>query len=342
MVALVLSGGEAPISLTLVCVDEQTQPVEPSSAEILFIDWGETERVALPVDGNTVRLRLDPTWIRGVWPGAAGRNFHRALLLVKTPDFVAVRSEEVFLGTGPVELGGNGVGQPIEVRFPRQRGVALEAGDDRELEVTFRRPRARFLKIVDLEGRPVSGVEVTTSIAWTQSNHCAVPRAAAEFGSSVTDERGRVSIIDGDFEYGIALDKTHWSLPEADRGSTLGYLTMVLQEEETTIRMKEHEPARLEVLVTRGGVPAAGVDVMARLWPPRCGVFHGVLARTDESGRIVVDPFYPEEYSDVWITGPGGVEIWSVDPRALDYPADFEVELGKTERTSSAVRMPTG
>ncbi|MGQ9589573.1 MAG: hypothetical protein ACUVYA_04680 [Planctomycetota bacterium] len=71
-------------------------------------------------------------------------------------------------------------------------------------------------------------------------------------GQAFTDSEGRAELVDGDFEYGFEIRRTHWSLADPqscypDRHEA------VLESEETVLRMRRHEPQRLEIVLDEGG-----------------------------------------------------------------------------------------
>ena len=323
-------------SLTLVCVDEQGRPVRPAKADLLLVAWGATERVPLPVDGNTVRLRLDAAWIHEAWPFSRVQPNHGAHVLLEAPGHVTLRSETVlWLG---VPEGKDRWREQSEVRFPWQRGAWLSEGMNDVLQVVFRRPKSRHLKIVDLEGRPVLGVEVKSYIFWSNTNHCCMPIAAESLGVGTTDAEGKVDVIDGDFLYGFEVQKKHWSLTAVE-SCYPDHIKIMLAAEETVLHMREHRPQRLEILITEDGVPAARCRLWGELAPWRCGAIDGIFAVADENGRIVNEEFYPDEWTRLWVEKARRNRIWSADPRQWTYPARLVVKITDGAASSQETRM---
>lgn len=319
-----------PTRLTLVCVDEEGQPVIPSSAELLLSAWGSMHRMELEREGSAPVLRLDLPWLEEAYPTSRVQPLQRGHILLKAAGFVTLRSE-AFGWLGGRDGRGGLPRERTRVRFPGQAALELSGGTDEELRVVFRRPRPRCLKIVDLEGRPVPEVAVTSEIFWTHENHCCFPQGAEELGQAFTDSEGRVELVDGDFEYGFEIRKPHWSLPDPqscypDRHET------VLESEETVLRMRRHEPQRLEIILTEKGRPLAGRRLFGQIAPWRCGAIDGPFDVTDGAGRIARDRFYAEEWEALWFEDEQGRRIWYARPEDWSYPARILVELAGDRR----------
>ncbi|MBN1441615.1 MAG: hypothetical protein JXA90_02850, partial [Planctomycetes bacterium] len=306
------------------------RPVIPSSAELLLSAWGSMHRMELAREGGAPLLRLDLPWLEEVYPASRIQPLQRGHILLKAAGFVTLRSE-AFFWLGMRDGAADRTRERVQVRFPRQEPVVLSGGKDEELRVVFRRPRPRWLKLADLEGRPVPEVAVKSEIFWTHENHCCFPQAAEELGQAFTDSEGRVELVDGDFEYGFEIRKPHWSLvdPQScypDRHET------VLEAEETVLRMRRHEPQRLEIILTEKGRPVAGRRLFGQIAPWRCGAIDGPFDVTDGAGRIAQDRFYAEEWEALWFEDEQGRRIWSARPEQWSYPARILVELAEVRR----------
>ncbi|MFZ0430202.1 MAG: hypothetical protein WAO20_18940 [Acidobacteriota bacterium] len=114
-----------------------------------------------------------------------------------------------------------------------------------------------------------------------------------------------------------------------------GWVTF-LDRETTDIVVHRFEVHPLRMQILRDGHPAAGIS----LWGIRrycdggtCGACYGVLATSDQTGRIDIEDFRPETVRELMILksdddGPGGENVlWSADPTGFPARSRERVEL---------------
>jgi hypothetical protein len=211
----------------------------------------------------------------------------------------------------------------------------VNAGERVSLELVFRRPRARYLRIVDDEGHPVPGVKVQSFVGWSIFGHCA-HLDGEPLGEGVSDKEGRVRAPDGDFEYAFVLEK-----PLRVPASFSRLLTTSLQADETTVRLHEGKRRPLVLRVTRDGRPVAGVRLMGSWYSGLgCCCSSGLLGETDTNGIIRNDEFYPAEWMLVFIEGATGVPLWEADPADWLHNPPSEIQLAPDTGIDPNVNIP--
>lgn len=345
--ALILLTDVSAAELQLKFRDEAGQAVRPTSAELLLVAWGDAVRLNLESGvlersygsrrmviregaggltlalGKPLVLPLDEAWLHSRWPERF-QDMSGVYLYFMADGYVPIRSER-FLWIGSH---GDGFGPRIsdtEIRFPGRNPVKVTEGQSAECELVFRRPRDRFIRLVDDDAQPVPGVKVTTYMYWSAENHCGALSGADPMGFANSGEDGRVQVPDGDYQYAIVFEKELYVLNEPDAWSDLPpRLIIYLTKPETTLKLHRWRRRPLEIEVTTNDDPSPGLGIYGCLARCSCGACCGPLARhrdqethmeTDTNGRFNLSDFYPEEFDRVFISNDAGKEIWSEDPR---------------------------
>lgn len=204
------------------------------------------------------------------------------------------------------------------------------------MTVVFRTRTPRRVRIVDPDGRPLPGTAINAFIFWSQSNHCAVLAGGEPLGSFVANTDGWIEVPDGDFEYALELGRgfssDHVFVTEG-RYERERVVTR-LPEPETDVVVHQFPVRPLEMRVLRANEPATGIWLHAHMANCPCGACSGPLAQTDETGRIRLDGFRPEEWAWVWLID-GDTEYWRTAPTAWS-SGKVEVNLSPSTGTVEA------
>jgi hypothetical protein len=323
--------------LRLLFRDETGAPVRVSKAELLLVAWGTTDRIELKTNETSLLLLLDPEWLRSRWPDPFQEQ-EKVYLYLQAPGYVAMRSDSfLWLGAHGDPFGD--MVESVKLSFPGGRRATLQPGDNALLEVIFRKPVPRYLRILDDDRNLISGVRVSSYMFWSRSNHCGVPSGADRLQRSLSDGEGRVQLPDGDFEYMLELEKDFY-YPRAQGGSyhvtpDIPRLFLNLEAEETTIIMHRLELRPLEMRVTRNGEPVAGLMLCGMLAGCPCGACSGGVARgrsgpdptSDREGNLLIPEFYSEEWERVYFLDKDGKILWEADPQKWPKTGTIHVEL---------------
>jgi hypothetical protein len=165
---------------------------------------------------------------------------------------------------------------------------------------------------------------------FADSNHNGVPEGELIERDRATDERGELVLPDGDIEYAMEIHKPHWSIAQP-RPKTWPW-QCVLRGADATLHvvMRPHARQPLRLAVTRGGNPVGARGVVGCV-TPCSGACCGEIGRTDASGLLTIDEFYPEEYDRLLIGAPDDPyyqrPLWQIDPRALSRGRRLNVVL---------------
>ncbi len=343
--AMLLSGGAgdspggpayAATELRIAFRDGTGAPVTISKAELLLVAWGDVRRVELGGNRTSLTLPLDAEWLRSRWP-ERGNDVDRFYVYLQAPGYAAIRSDPA---------GWNGAGKgavtAAKIRFPRGAAVTVGTGDSASVDLVFRKPVGRTLRLLDEAGDPVEGVRVSSYMFWSEWNHCGTLSGADPLGEATSDRSGRVPVADADVEYALTFQKPPW-FPVKPDGSLnvtpdLPRLIMYLTSEETTLRMRRLRERPLEIRVTERGRPVQGQRLMGSLAGCPCGSCSGaVFGRnsqspdpgSDKDGMIRAAGFYPEEWETVFFLGSDGEVLWQSDPRTWPAQGPVHVELGR-------------
>lgn len=329
----------ATTELRLRFVDAQRRPVQISKAELLLVAWGDADRLTLPVQGDRLHLDLSPSWLRARWP----RRFPdlmRAYLYVQAEGYAPIRSEPfLWLGSGAGDRRRDA--GSVTIGFRQGRPASLRDGERAERTITLRRPGPRQVTLADEDGRPLGGARVSACMFWSASNHCGVLSGAEPLGVFVSDEEGRLTLPDGDFEYALMLEESRsaFQLPPGSeviariqplgslgRGDYRSTLISFLDRPGTTFCVHRFARRPLHTRILRAGKPLPHVTVMKSV-SNCCAACSGPLGTSDAMGCIVVEDFYPEEIEELFIEDPVGTGIWQMSCRDLPAGA-MEIDLG--------------
>lgn len=315
-------------TLDLNFVDNDGQPVRLVSAELLLVAWGATDRIVLETSAGGLSLTLDAEWLRSRWDRFDDQE--GVYLYLQAPPLAAVQSHRFrWLGAG--EHAG-----AVTITFPRGNEVTVEEGMKASRTVVFRTRTPRRVRIVDPDGRPRPGTAINAFMFWSQSNHCAVLAGGEPLGSFVADNDGWIGVPDGDFEYALELGRGFSSdhvfviegRYERER------LVTRLPQPGTDVVVHQFPVRPLEMRVWRANEPASDIWLHAHTANCPCGACSGPLARTDETGRIRLDEFRPEEWAWVWLVD-GDTEYWRTAPTAWS-SGNVEVRLSPATGTAEA------
>ena len=327
---LVLTGlcavAHGATTLDLNFVGPDARPVHVAKAELLLVAWGATQRIELETSGDALSLVLDPDWLRSRW--YLFDDQEGVYLYLQAPPLATIQSDR-FKWLGAEDAGS------VTIAFPRGQEVVVEEGTKASTTLAFRSRTARRVRIVDPDGRPRPGTAIDAHMFWSQSNHCAVLVGGEPLGSFVADADGWIEVPDGDFEYalefGRQLARDHVFVAngryEPER------LVTRLAQPETDVVVHRYPIRPLDMRVWRAQEPASDIWLHARI-ANCCGACSGPLARTDETGRIRLDEFRPEQWDWVWLVD-GDTEYWRTAPTTWS-SGNVEVRLSPSTGTAEA------
>jgi hypothetical protein len=200
----------------------------------------------------------------------------------------------------------------------------------------------RSLLLLDDDGRPVSGAEVTSYMYWSSSNHCARLSGARLLGTAVSDADGVVEVPDGDFEYAfeIAASDMGLVLSDPELPEYPERLVTTLRGEETVVNLHRRKSVTLTMRVLKSGVPVAGqmlYGCMADCPGGVCASCCGPLSASGPYGIITIPGFYPESYKSIYITDDSGENLFEADPGKLSLERPIEVDLAVCARQGSGI-----
>ena len=281
--------------------------VDLSGAEVYVDVWGHGEIYQLKPEGNAVRIPLHPGWQCTVDPGWCGGLFMFAgRVTIRAEGYEAVTSDHFpWLKTARDET---------LIRFPGGRTARITTGATEVVTIPLRRPMPRRLRLLDPAGAPVTDARVTIRELLARTNHCGVPEGEQLFhGAPAAD--GTVPLPQGQREYSISLWKRHHRSNPKPRE---GWIDGRFDAAETTITIEPMEKRPLELEVRHADGRPALVQVVGN-WATGC-MYSGVpIGKTDQMGRLTIEEFYPEEFSEVGVESVGGA-TWLFDPRKEKWP----------------------
>ena len=315
-------------TLDLDFVDTDGQPVRLASAELLLVAWGATDRVALETSADGLSLALDADWLRSRWNRFDDQE--GVYLYLQAPPLAALQSHRfTWLGAG--KHAGT-----VTIAFPRGQEVAVDEGVNASMTVVFRTTAPRRVRVAYPDGRPRPGMAINAFMFWSQSNHCAVLAGGEPLGSFVANTDGWIEVPDGDFEYAFELGRgftrDHVFLNEG-RYERERLVTRLLQPD-TDVVVHQFPVRPLEMRVWCSDEPASGIFLHAHMANCPCGACSRPLGQTDETGRIRLDEFRPEEWAWVWLVD-GDTEYWRTAPTAWS-SGNVEVKLSPANGTAQA------
>jgi len=191
-----------PTLLHLDFQDGQGQKVEIAHATLVSVSGGYIDKLPLKLSTNGVDLILDGSWLRNHWPGGVSRlkNMDRAYVFLKAEGYAPVCSNPIhWMGTESDRFGKN-----VVISFPRSKTVAVSKGEKASLTVDFRKPVERFVKVSGGQGKPLAGVRVKSYVYWSKDDDGDL-KGADFLGEGISDDSGRVPVIDGDFTYALKI-----------------------------------------------------------------------------------------------------------------------------------------
>lgn len=295
----------APTTLVIYAVDPVAgTAVKLSRAEVYVDVWGSGETYSLQPDGNAVRVPLQPGWQCSIDAGWCGGLFHfGGRITLRADGYEAVASDHFEWLKGP--------GDRTSIRFPGGRTVPIAGGRTEVVTIPLRRPIARQLRIVDRAGRPVSDAKITIRETLARTNHCGVPEGETLFEGPVGADGG-VPLPEGQREFSVSVWKPHFAyVPRTPYVSD--WLDGRFDSPDAVITIEKMERRTLQLEVRHSDGTPAVVRLMGS-WAAGC-MFSGVpIGKTDQRGRLTLEEFYPEEFSNIGVEVPGGA-TWLFDPR---------------------------
>ena len=326
--AALCAGVHGATTLDLSFVDTDGKPVRLATADLLLVAWGATERIGLETSDDGLSLTLDGDWLRSRWSRFDDQE--GVYLYLQAPPLAAIQSHRF------TWLGAAGHAGAVTIAFPRGQEIAVDEGMNATMTVVFRTTARRRVRVVDPDGRPRPGTAINAFMFWSQSNHCAVLAGGEPLGSFVANTDGWIEVPDGDFEYAFELGRgftsDHVFLNEG-RYERERLVTRLLQPD-TDVVVHQFPVRPLEMRVWRADEPAPGISLHAHMANCPCGACSGPLAQTDETGRIRLDEFRPEEWAWVWLVD-GDTEYWRTAPTAWS-SGNVEVKLSPANGTAQA------
>jgi hypothetical protein len=280
------------------------EQVAITSAQLFVTAWGVSEEYALPIDGDRVRVDLDKTR-----PGFAAQIADtRGFIYVKADGYSPLMSE-AFTWPSP--------DTPTVIDFRSGRRLTIAPGIQASLDVPMRRSRPRRVRLVDRAGRPLRGAAVEAAAYVPTPNHCGFLSRKDVLASEPTNTAGIIDIPDLDGPYVFSLLERDVLFVDGDEGSAAGFARhgpiVTLRSQETTLRVRRYERRALAVHVVANGKPVSGAVLWSDMELGLCGAGPEPLARADSQGRMRLEPFYPEEWRNVWICAEGR-PVWVLPP----------------------------
>lgn len=320
--------------LRLHAKNDRGEAIHLTTAELLPVRWNEmSDPIRLELDDEQLVLELDEAWLRSRWPHRLA-DMEGVYLYLEADGYASIRSEKfLWLGAhGPPY--GPRVTQ-TQIAFPNGSRVVVREGQKAEMELTLRKPIRRSLRLVDDRAKPVQGVRVASFMFWSASNHCGILSGAKPLGEGTSDQDGRVTVADGDFEYAFSLDLLgrHYALKDTgsfsftNREDADEFFVTRLRAPETTVRLHRLRTAPLNLRVWKDGKPVGDETLSGRPAPCPCGGgCVAWLATSDDDGWIRISDFYPEQWSGVFF-GDEDEPLWEVDPEKLPPGSVVRVDL---------------
>ena len=191
-----------PTLLHLDFQDGEGRTVQVAKATLVLVAGGYVDKLPLEILPNGLDLPLDDSWLKGHWPGGVSRlkNMDRAYVYLKAPGYASLVSNPIhWMGSGT-----GGAGKNVVVSFPRSKIVSVNRWQKSSLTLGFRRPVERFVKLTDGKGNPSVGAKVKTYVYWSKLEDGEL-NGADLLGEGISDESGRVPVVDGDFTYAIQI-----------------------------------------------------------------------------------------------------------------------------------------
>jgi hypothetical protein len=179
---------------------------------------------------------------------------------------------------------------------------------------------------------------------WSNENHCGAMSGGDLLVSGGTDNDGRLSVPDGDFEYAFELLDPHVRFSSPNARDTTGYVIANLTSRETDMWVHVSSSRPLDLSVFAGKSPLAGVVFSGSInGCGSCRVCNGpVGAATDRAGTLAIDPFYPDDFDNLCLIGDDGAVLWHAVTRRLGLgPVEIHLPEGTAPPTRTG-ECPSG
>ena len=293
--------------------DESGKTLRLSRAEVYLDIWGHGNNVTLVQDERGVKLPLDRSWPCSVWPEICGKNaLWGARLILQAEGYTTVTSRTFYpLGTqGPAAGPPGTTVDTVTISFQGVPEARIKEGDTKELIIPFRRPVPMVLRVIDEQGKPLSGIRIWDQLLFAQSNHCGAVEGETLVRGE-TDATGELKVPDVDGECAFEIeDLLHYALKESPHASKPIVAVRELRAPITTVFLRALEKrTALQLEFTNNGVPAAGLQLISCL-NVACGAGCGKIeGETDQKGRVLLRDYYPEEIYLI-LTDPSGKGYW--------------------------------
>jgi hypothetical protein len=303
LISVLAAAGASGEVITIRPVDVGGRLTVEATVELLVDNYNDRETLTLPTRDGLILLPLTQEWLCNQWPGGCGATSHvDARLLLSSPGQAALASKPF---KWPNASAGSPDGLP-EIEFPL--APAPVTVTDGTLLVPMRPAGSRVLHVRDREGRPLGGVTLDVAIYFSTMGHCAWIRSRP-LTTVTTDAAGNASVPDGDFDYHLKLRTPHLAFaavpdPHARR-------TLVTPLRDGVAELDVFRPAvlRIEVVGVADPSTLALAGCIQECPGGVCGACCGTLAKVSAAGTVLIEDFYPEEYSEVYLIGDDG-EIW--------------------------------
>jgi hypothetical protein len=354
LLALVLCSGTmaqtAATELRIHPVDEAGNAVPLSRAELYIDFWGGGETTTLTVDANGVHVPLDRAWLCDHWRDLCQDQFVEARVILRPagsalpPAGSALQAagyapvvSRFFLWMGGLEDPGDTPLHTATVRFTSGPWMPVKEGETADLTLTMRHPALRKLRFLNQRAEAVPGVSARISLLLAESNHCGVLEGDL-IAEATSDDAGEITVPDADAEYVFELGKAHHVLakpPDADYPMRFS-ATFTGADAGVVLRELEKQPMHLQ-FIGRDDLPDLSLTACVAACP--CGACCGQIAKSDASGHVDVEDFYPEEYERMTLIDMQGRELWSGSPRTVDDQHSV-IQLPKTPPPPLAAPVP--
>ena len=304
LVLLLHVDATAQTALTLVFHGPVREPVPITRAQLLVAAWGVSLQYDLEVEGNVLKIDLEATR-----PEFAGKIADTSgFVYVKAAGYAPLMSEAF---TWPAQ------NAPTVIDFRNGRRLTIAQGTEATLDVVLRRPAPRRVRLIDIDGRAVAGVKVEAAAHWNTPNHCGFLNGRDVVVAEVTNATGAIDVPDVDGPYAFSLLDSRMVLADADNsvraGSPRYGLITSLNTAETILRVRRYERRPLAIDIVRDRKPVPKAVLMADMGLGVCGAGYGPLGTADARGRIRIDAFYSEMWTNYWVCAEQK-QVWILPP----------------------------
>jgi hypothetical protein len=110
-----------------------------------------------------------------------------------------------------------------------------------------------------------------------------------------------------------------------------------LKGAETTLRVRRYRRQPLAVDIVRNGKPLPGAVLWSDMALGTCGAGSGPLAATDSQGRIRLEAFYPEMWTNYWVCA-ANKPVWALPPKET-LPARIDVGVTRSVDLNSLAHL---